>query len=156
MDVTALQHPVSAADVQPERLANNPALTDQQKVAEASRQFEAILVRQILQDSQKTVIKSKFSDDSTSSSIYRDMVTTQLADSISHSGAFGFAKTFEQQLTHPTAANAKNGAQSASTASLPASAEPAPNHRSQSLTAEKRSALPANHQPVPLHERTTP
>lgn len=104
MNIPALQGKVTASDIAPEKLAGNTSLTEPQKVAEASRQFEAILLRQILSESQKTVISSKFTDNSVSSGIYRDMVTTQLADSISKSGTFGLTQTFEQQLTaraHP-------------------------------------------------------
>jgi Rod binding domain-containing protein len=103
MNIEALKPRVNAADIAPEQLAKNTHLTDQQKIAEASRQFECILLKQILESSQKTVIHSKFSDDSTSSSIYHDMITTQLADGISKSGAFGFSKSFEQQLERPEA-----------------------------------------------------
>jgi Rod binding domain-containing protein len=98
MNVDALKPHVVASDIAPERLANNPQLTERQKIAEASRQFESILLKQILEGAQKTVIKSKYSDDSTSSGIYHDMITTQLADSISKSGTFGLANVFEQQL----------------------------------------------------------
>ena len=98
MNIPALQPKVVASEIAPERLANNPKLTEQQKVGEASRQFESILLKQILDSSQKTVIKSKFNEDSTASGIYHDMVTTRLADSISKSGSFGLAKTFQQQL----------------------------------------------------------
>lgn len=101
MLVSSLSKPVNASDVPPERLAGNTVLTDQQKIAEASRQFEAILLRQILAATQKPVIPSKLVDNSTAADIYRDMITNQLADSISKSGAFGLAKTFEQQLTRP-------------------------------------------------------
>jgi flagellar protein FlgJ len=101
MNVNPLPKAVNASDIAPERLAGNTALSEQQKIAEASRQFEAILLRQILESSQKAVIPSRFTDNSTASSIYRDMITTQLADSISKSGTLGFAKTFEQQLTRP-------------------------------------------------------
>jgi peptidoglycan hydrolase FlgJ len=107
MGITPLQKPVAAADIAPERLAGNTALTERQKIAEASRQFEAILLRQILAATQKTVIPSKFADNSTAADIYRDMITTQLADSISKSGSFGLAKTFEQQLTRPAGGNTK-------------------------------------------------
>ena len=100
MNINPLQQKVVPSDVPPERLAHNSALTERQKIGEASRQFEAILLRQILENTQKTVIKSKLSDDSTASSVYRDMVTSQLADSISKSGAFGLAKTFEHQLSN--------------------------------------------------------
>src|SRR5689334_6198520 len=99
MNVSPLIKPVQAADIAPERLANNPALTEKQKIHEASRQFEAILLRQVLAASQKTVIQSKFADNSTASEIYRDMVTNQLADTMSKSSALGLAQTFEQQLT---------------------------------------------------------
>jgi Rod binding domain-containing protein len=101
MEINPLQRKVTAEDIAPERLAGNPHLTQSQKITEASRQFESILLRQILSDSQKTVIKSEFSDNSTSAGIYQDLITKTLSDNISKSGAFGLAKTFEQQLNHP-------------------------------------------------------
>ena len=99
MEISSIQNHPKASQVPPERLANNQSLTESEKIAEASRQFEAILLRQILETTQKPVIKSKFNDNSTAGSVYRDMITNQLAESISKSGAFGLAKTFEQQLT---------------------------------------------------------
>jgi Rod binding domain-containing protein len=108
MNIEALKPHIDASEIAPERLAGNTALTDKQKIAEASRQFESILLKQILESAQKTVIKSKYSEDSsTASSIYHDMVTTQLADSISKSGEFGLAKSFEQQLDQPTVSTPK-------------------------------------------------
>ncbi len=98
----------AAADLPPERLVHNSALTEQEKIAEASRQFEAILLRQILANIQKTVIPSKLADNSTAAGIYRDMISNQLADSISKSGAFGLAKTFEHQLS-PQAGSRHSG-----------------------------------------------
>jgi flagellar protein FlgJ len=103
MVVAPLPKAVNASDIAPERLAGSTALTEQQKIAEASRQFEAILLRQILAATQKPVIHSKLVDNSTTADIYRDMITNQLADSISKSGAFGLAKTFEHQLNRPEA-----------------------------------------------------
>jgi Rod binding domain-containing protein len=81
-------------------------LTQQQKIAEASRQFEAIMLRQILSESQKPVITSEFTDNSTSAGIYQDYITNALADSMSKAGTLGFAKVFEQQLSHPKAKTA--------------------------------------------------
>src|SRR5260221_9150159 len=72
-------------------------------MGEASGHFEPILLPKILNSNQKTVIQQKFADNSTASEIYRDLITNQLADTMSKSGAFGLAKTFEHQLTRPAA-----------------------------------------------------
>jgi Rod binding domain-containing protein len=98
MNIAPLQNN-PASDVPIEQLAHNRALTEQQKVGEVARQFEALLLRQILQETQKTVIPSKYADNSTTAGIYHDMVTNQLADSISKSGTLGLAQSLERQLT---------------------------------------------------------
>ncbi|HEV2692287.1 MAG TPA: rod-binding protein [Verrucomicrobiae bacterium] len=100
MNVTATQSKIDASHVPLESLANNKHLTEDQKIGEASQQFEAILLRQFLSESQKTVIKSEFTDNSTASGIYQDFITNTMADSMSKSGGIGLAKTFEHQLTH--------------------------------------------------------
>ena len=99
MEIGAVKSHVDAADLPLERLATNTALTEQNKIEELSRQFEAVLLRQILSEAQKTVFKSKYSDETTASQIYRDMTVQQLADSISRSGAFGLGKTLSKDLT---------------------------------------------------------
>lgn len=81
-----------------EQLASNPNVSDADKVAQACRQFEAVFLRQILQEARKTVISSSNSHDSAISGIYGDMINSQLADSISRSGAFGLAKSLQGQL----------------------------------------------------------
>ena len=94
-----------------------------QKIGEASRQFEAVLLRQILSDSQKTVIPSELSDNSTAAGIYQDVITNTLADNISKSGAFGLAKTFTQQLNHPGHTPAKAAGATAVRSGHPLSAD---------------------------------
>ncbi len=61
------------------------------------------MLRQFLAESQKPVIQSEFTDNSTASGIYQDFITNQLADSLSRGGGIGLAKSFERQLTHPAA-----------------------------------------------------
>jgi Rod binding domain-containing protein len=100
MNIPPIQNRVTAATVAPEALAGNSKLTEPEKIAEASRQFESMLLRQILSETQKPVIKSEFTDNSTAAGIYQDFITNQLSESLSKSGAFGFAKTFERQLNH--------------------------------------------------------
>ncbi len=116
MDVSPIQRHLEASDIPPERLAASSQLTEDQKIGEATRQFEAILLRQILENTQKPVIASKFADQSTAASIYRDLVTNQLADSISKSGSFGLGKTLEQQFQHPASAGHGRPAQAQPTA----------------------------------------
>jgi len=99
MDISPLHPAVKAGQLPIERLAGNPQLSEAEKIGELSRQFEAVLLRQILQNAQKTVIKSDLVPESAASGIYQDMVTNQLADSISKSGAFGLGRSLEQELT---------------------------------------------------------
>jgi peptidoglycan hydrolase FlgJ len=104
MNISAItsQRPLDASNIPVQDLANNKNLTEDQKIAEASRQFEAIMLRQILSESQKPVITSEFTDNSTAAGIYQDLITNSLADSMSKSGTLGLTKIFEQQLTHHT------------------------------------------------------
>ena len=98
MEIPALQSHPKAADVPLEQLEGNRALSEGQKVEEVSRQFEAVLLRQILTEAQKTTFKSKYTDDSTASAVYRDLTVQQMADQISRSGAFGLGATLAKQL----------------------------------------------------------
>ncbi len=100
MNIAKIQNKFDASQIPLESLAGNKSLSEDQKIAEASRQFEAILVRQFLSESQKPVIQSAFTDNSASAGIYQDMITNQLADNLTRNGGIGLAKTFEQQLTH--------------------------------------------------------
>lgn len=99
-----LQSKIDASEIPMDQIAGNKALTDDQKIGEATRQFEAVLLRQILESTQKTVIKSKYSEDSTATGIYRDMITSQLADSISKSGSLGLGQTLKHEFTQQTRA----------------------------------------------------
>lgn len=93
---------IDTSTVPIEDLAGNKNLTKQQKIHEASRQFEAIMLQQVLSEMQKPVITSEFTDDSTASDIYQGYITNALAQSMSKTDSFGFAKIFEQQLSPHT------------------------------------------------------
>jgi len=145
MQIAAFQSPRAAANVAPEQLAGNASLSEPQKVAEGARQFEALLLRQILQETQKTVIKSKFTDNSTSAGIYRDMVTSQLAESISKSGSLGLAKSLEGQLTgqlQRTSATGQNSDPTASPTAPSGSVAGQPSLRDAHLGASSSKCLP--------------
>ena len=99
MNIAPLPHPVNAAEVPLEQLANNPNLSEQQKIDGLSQQFEAVLLRQVLQNARKPMVKSKLNPDSAAKGIYDDLVTNQLADDVSKSGTLGLAATLRQQLS---------------------------------------------------------
>src|SRR4051812_43102721 len=92
-------------DISIDSLGSNKTLTEDQKIAEASRQFEAILLRNILQNAQKTSFAPKKNAVST---IYSDMVTTNLADAISRSHSLGISQTVQRDLTQTERIKAKD------------------------------------------------
>ena len=101
-----------------DQLAGNPNVSESDKVKESCRQFEAILLRQILGEARKTVIKSSDENDSNEKDIYNDMVDNQMADSISRSGSFGLAKSLENQLVRQVLPKSGSHAQTGPAAKL--------------------------------------
>ena len=99
MNVPATHPRIEASQLPLESLAGNKNISDADKVEEVARQFEAVLLRQILQDVRKPVL-APAEGDPTASGIYGDMINNQLADSISRSGGFGLAKSLAAQLSH--------------------------------------------------------
>ena len=108
MNIDALNAGPKAADLPLEKLSDSKAFSEEQKVAELSRQFEGVLLRQILGQARKTVFHSQTDEDSASSAIYQDMVTAQLAESISKSGSFGLAKSLQTQLSRQVLNHTEN------------------------------------------------
>ena len=104
MTINSLKSAVTAENVPVEQLAGNKTLSEKQKLDEASRQFEAVMLRQILGQGRKAVFRSKFNQESMTSEIYRDMITNQLADGISRGGGLGLARSLEAQLSHQSSA----------------------------------------------------
>lgn len=113
MQVSPFQRQVKATDLPLDQMLANKSIPEPEKIQAASRAFEAVLLRQILEKAQKKVIKSDATPESNSAAVYRDMVTTQLADSIARSGQFGLARSLDQQWLHqlrPAAPPAATGA----------------------------------------------
>jgi Rod binding domain-containing protein len=106
MNPLAIHPRIRASDVPLNDLAANKSIPDTEKVAEVSRQFEAVLLRQILQEARKSCVSPSSSADATTSGIYDDMINGQLADSISRSGSFGLAKGLQGELAHQVLPNA--------------------------------------------------
>ncbi len=100
MEIQRLDRAVQASDLPLERLAKSDQVSKEEKIGEAARQFEAVLLRQILSQAQKPLFKNAlFPAGGTANAIYQDMVTQQLADRISEGGTFGFAAVLKKELT---------------------------------------------------------
>jgi Rod binding domain-containing protein len=111
------------ASVAIEDLASHPGLSEKDKLAKVSQQFEAALLRQILTDARKPVFASRFTSTSAVDGIYQDLITNQLAESISQSGEFGLARSLQSQLD-PRSSTPSSAADSA--ANAPQRPAPAP------------------------------
>lgn len=74
----------------PEMGAMNP-----QKAADASHQFEAILLRQFLSESMKPLL-----EEGPSGQVYGYFLTDSLANAMSKSGGLGLSNVLQTQLHH--------------------------------------------------------
>jgi|ERR1700677_966967 len=99
MNIDPTQSRIDVSQVPLESMAANPNISETEKVAEVSRQFEAVLLRQIFQNIRKPVLDSS-EEQSTATGIYSDMINNQMADSISKSGGFGLARSLQTELSH--------------------------------------------------------
>jgi Rod binding domain-containing protein len=82
-----------------DRLAASKSVSEEEKLGVVGQQFEAMLLRQMLQEAQKTVVPSRFSMRGAANSVYQDMISTQLAEGISRSGGFGLANSLAAQMS---------------------------------------------------------
>ena len=89
---------MSANHLAVEQLAQNNKLTEAEKIGEVAQQFEAILLRQFLNEATKPMFGQSEGMNPAQKSIYQDMITNTLADTISQTGEFGLAQAFRQQL----------------------------------------------------------
>lgn len=94
--------PVTTVGSQPttalENFAARPGSSDEKKIAGVAREFEALLLRQVLSEARKPVITSSVLPNDQAGGIYDDMVNFQLAQAISTSGTLGLASQLEREL----------------------------------------------------------
>ncbi|HTI72312.1 MAG TPA: rod-binding protein [Candidatus Limnocylindria bacterium] len=105
----ALSNP--GASIPLERLADDRTIPEGDRLKEACRQFEAVLVRQILGEGQKPMVASKDNLNAGGSSIYRDMVNAQMADQMTRGDGIGLSRALSHELSRrQSPANANSGA----------------------------------------------
>jgi flagellar protein FlgJ len=104
MPISPLNSATPPAAVPLDKLAAHPLLSDSDKTAEAARQFEAVLLRQILAAARRTIITSDLNSSSPGADVYEDMINDLLATTISRTGAFGLANALQAQWHPPSPA----------------------------------------------------
>jgi len=99
LPIQSVQPRVNASELSLEMLARNAQVSEQDKAKEVARQFEAVLLRQILQSAHKTGLEGLTDGESSASKdVYFDMMNYHLADSISRGGGLGLGSALEAQL----------------------------------------------------------
>jgi Rod binding domain-containing protein len=98
--ITNTRAKVNPTDVPLEKLATSKALTEEQKTSEMTRQFEAVLLRQILTQAQKPAFPKKGASDGVDSAIYQDMMVNNMAEKISSSRTVGLSQELGKQFSH--------------------------------------------------------
>lgn len=93
---TAIGKPV---DIPLEKLAAAKGMDEREKLAVASRHFETMFLKIILQETQKPVIKSSLIPNTTRDEIYRDLMVTTMAEAISKSQPLKIASLIQNQLS---------------------------------------------------------
>lgn len=96
LDLTSTVRKAEMPTLEP--VSGNASRDEAEKIGELSRQFEALLLRQILKESRQSVIQSGLFEESTTADIYNDMINFHLAESISQSGSLGLAEALEREL----------------------------------------------------------
>ena len=104
---------MSANHLAVEQLAQNNKLTEAQKIGEVAQHFEAMLLRQFLNEAPKPMLSENDGMNPAQKGIYQDMITHSLAETISQSGEFGLAKAFHHQLMPRNLAQAEKEAATA-------------------------------------------
>jgi Rod binding domain-containing protein len=72
--------------------------TEEAKIDEVSRQFEAVILRNFLKDSLKPVFQTYLNKENSQNSIYRYHLVDSLAESMSEGQALGISNILQMQL----------------------------------------------------------
>jgi Rod binding domain-containing protein len=94
----SMERGVTVRNMPLDKLAHSSSVSPEDKVKEVSRQFESILLRQILTDAQKPLLNTSLGKSGASGAMYQDLMTSQLADQISGQGGLGLSHVLQAQL----------------------------------------------------------
>lgn len=79
-------------------MAGSKALSEKQKLVEATRQFESVMLNMVLKDSLKPMVKGYLDQGGSSNDIYRSMFTQAIADAMSQDKGVGISSVLQAQI----------------------------------------------------------
>ena len=79
-------------------MAHSKSISEKQRNAAVSQQFEAVLVKQFLKEALKPMFKGVFNEDGGAHRMYRHFFTDAISESIATGGGFGVSNILQQQL----------------------------------------------------------
>lgn len=79
-------------------MAHSKNISQKQKNAAVSQQFEAVLVKQFLKEALKPMFKGVFNEDAGAHRMYRHFFTDAISESVAQGGGFGVSNILQQQL----------------------------------------------------------
>ncbi|MBN37230.1 MAG: hypothetical protein CMI29_02075 [Opitutae bacterium] len=82
-------------------MAHSKHVSEKQKTAAVSQQFESVLVKQFLKEALKPMFKGVFNEDGNAHRMYRHFFTDAISESIASGGGFGVSTLLQQQLAQP-------------------------------------------------------
>lgn len=105
-DISMLANPATVAP-----LIGSPKASESAASAElrqASQQFEAVLIRQYLNEALQPLLNETMGSGVTGSDMYQYMITDKLADELANQNTFGVASLLQMQLTAPSFKDSQN------------------------------------------------
>ena len=79
-------------------MVHNQNISEQAKLKKASQQFEAMLLKQILEDGLKPMIKGALPESGGSHTMYQHLISDALSQQLSESESFGIAQSIQLQM----------------------------------------------------------
>lgn len=80
------------------QMVHNKNISEQAKLAKASQQFEAMMLKQILEDGLKPLFKGALDTNKGSQGMYQHMITDSLSQELAKSESFGIANSIQHQM----------------------------------------------------------
>ena len=79
-------------------MVHSKHLSEAQKIEEATRQFEAVMLGMILKESMQSQSEGYLNPSGANKNIYGTLVTEMLADSLSQTNQFGLSTSLQAQI----------------------------------------------------------